>query len=50
MLELADLLFSVIRAGHVKVSINQRYDLTDAAKAQDDLAQRLTTGSSILLP
>lgn len=50
MLELADLLFDVIRNGLIKVSINQRYALSDAAKAQDDLAQRLTTGSSILLP
>ena len=36
--------------GKVKVEVNQRYALKDAAKAQADLEARKTTGSTILLP
>ncbi len=51
--ELASLtreLFSVVRKGVVKIQVNQRYDLKDAAKAHRDLDKRKTTGSSVLIP
>ena len=43
-------LFDVIDAGAVRVSINQRYALQDAAQAHIDLEGRKTTGSTILVP
>ncbi|MPY70053.1 MAG: zinc-binding dehydrogenase [Alphaproteobacteria bacterium] len=43
-------LFSVVRSGAVKIEINQRYALKDAAKAHRDLEARKTTGSTVLLP
>ncbi len=44
----ADELFGLIAEGILKVEINQRYALEDAATAHADLAGRRTTGSSIL--
>jgi NADPH2:quinone reductase len=43
-------LFGVLASGAVKISINQRYALQDAAQAHIDLEARKTTGSTILLP
>jgi len=43
-------LFGVIERGEVKIQIGQRFDLADAGKAQQALADRQTTGSTILLP
>jgi NADPH2:quinone reductase len=43
-------LFTVVESGKVKIEINQRYALKDAAQAHRDLEARKTTGSSILLP
>jgi NADPH2:quinone reductase len=43
-------LFGVIASGDVKISINQKYDLKDAAQAHIDLEARKTTGSTILTP
>ncbi|MEP4859930.1 MAG: quinone oxidoreductase [Alphaproteobacteria bacterium] len=43
-------LFSVVAGGAVKIEINQRYALEDAARAHADLEGRKTTGTSILLP
>jgi len=43
-------LFSMVKSGKVKIDINQRYALTDGAKAHRDLEARKTTGSTILLP
>lgn len=43
-------LFEVVSAGKVKIEINQRYALRDAAQAHRDLEARKTTGSTILLP
>jgi len=43
-------LFDVVGSGKVKIEINQRYALKDAAQAHIDLEARKTTGSSILLP
>jgi len=50
MLERAADLFSVLKSGAVRVSINQRYPLADAARAHRDLEARRTVGSSILEP
>jgi NADPH2:quinone reductase len=43
-------LFDVVGSGKVKIEINQRYALKDAAQAHTDLEGRKTTGSTILLP
>jgi NADPH:quinone reductase len=50
LLAIANDLFSVVSSGKVKIPINQRYALKDAAKAHRDLESRATTGSSILIP
>jgi NADPH2:quinone reductase len=50
LLAIANDLFSVVTSGKVKIPINQRYALKDAAKAHRDLESRATTGSSILIP
>jgi NADPH2:quinone reductase len=47
---MADELFGMIISGQLKVDINQRYPLADAAKAQIELSARRTTGSTVLLP
>jgi NADPH2:quinone reductase len=43
-------LFDVVGSGKVKISINQRYALSDVVQAHKDLEGRKTTGSTILLP
>lgn len=43
-------LFEVIRQGAVRVEINQRYSLAEAARAHQDLENRRTVGQSVLLP
>lgn len=43
-------LFQMVSSGKVKIDINQRYKLADAAQAHIELEARKTTGSSILLP
>lgn len=43
-------LFSVVKSGKVKISINQTYPLREAAQAHRDLQDRKTTGSTVLLP
>ncbi|GAB4470888.1 MAG: quinone oxidoreductase [Burkholderiaceae bacterium] len=43
-------LFDLMTRGKIKVEIDQRYALADAAAAHRDLASRKTTGSSVLLP
>ena len=43
-------LFAIVLSGKVKIEINQRYALKDAAQAQRDLESRKNTGSTILLP
>jgi NADPH:quinone reductase len=50
LLAIADDLFAVVGSGAVKIPINQKYPLRDAAKAHRDLEGRATTGSSILVP
>jgi NADPH2:quinone reductase len=48
--ETADDLFAVLASGVVKIQINQRFKLADAAKAHEALHSRKTTGATILLP
>ncbi|WP_426110352.1 quinone oxidoreductase family protein [Massilia sp. PWRC2] len=43
-------LFAMVASGKVKIDINQRYPLAEAARAHAELEARKTTGSSILLP
>ncbi len=42
-------LFDVIGSGAVRIEINQRYALQDAAQAHRDLEARRTTGSTVLI-
>ena len=42
-------LFAAVASGMVKVEINQRYKLLEAARAHAELGARQTTGSSVLL-
>jgi NADPH2:quinone reductase len=43
-------LFAVVKEGAVKITINQRYPLREAAQAHRDIEARKTTGSTILVP
>lgn len=43
-------LFELIASGVVRIHVNQRYALKDAAAAHRDLEARKTTGSTVLLP
>ncbi len=43
-------LFDVVGSGAVKINVNHKYALKDAAQAHKDLEGRKTTGSIILLP
>ena len=43
-------LFQMVGSGAVKINVNQRYPLAEAAQAHRDLEARKTTGSSVLLP
>ena len=47
--ELAGELFGHVAAGRIRIEINQRYELQDAAQAHRDLESRKTTGSSIFV-
>jgi NADPH:quinone reductase len=49
LLAMAEDLFAVVGSGAVKIPVNQKYPLKDAAKAHRDLEGRETTGSSILI-
>jgi len=40
-------LFDVVKSGKVKIEVNQRYALQDAAQAHRDLEGRKTTGSTV---
>ncbi|THF61570.1 quinone oxidoreductase family protein [Pseudothauera rhizosphaerae] len=50
LLAMAAELFDVATAGKVRIEVNQRYALKDAAQAHRDLEARRTTGSTLLLP
>ncbi len=47
--ELVSELFGHVAAGRIRIGINQRYELADAAQAHRDLEGRKTTGSSIFV-
>jgi NADPH2:quinone reductase len=47
---MADDLFAVVLSGAVKIRIDQRYPLAEAARAHRELEARATTGCSVLLP
>jgi NADPH2:quinone reductase len=46
----AKALFDIVGSGVVKIEVNQRFALRDAAEAHKALEQRQTTGSTILQP
>ncbi|MEE3107177.1 MAG: quinone oxidoreductase [Pseudomonadota bacterium] len=46
----ADDLFGAVAAGHVNISVEQRFALADTRAAHEALEARQTTGSTILLP
>jgi NADPH2:quinone reductase len=50
LLDSANDLFDVVKSGKVKVPVNQKYPLKEAAKAHRDLEGRHTTGMSVLVP
>ena len=50
LLEIAGELMKMVSSGKVKIEIEQRYALADAAQAHLDLEGRKTTGSTVLLP
>lgn len=43
-------LFEVVGSGAVKIEVNQTYALADAVRAHQDLEDRKTTGSTVLMP
>ena len=47
---MADDLFQMVTSGQVKIRVDQRHALKDAAEAHRQLEARQTTGSTILLP
>ena len=47
---MADDLFGMVASGKVRIRIDQRYPLAEAAQAHRDLEARKTTGSSVLMP
>jgi len=47
--DLAGELFAHVAAGRIRIEINQRYALQDAAHAHRDLESRKTTGSSVFI-
>jgi len=50
LLEIAGDLMKMVSSGKVKIEIDQRYPLAEAAQAHRDLEGRKTTGSTVLLP
>lgn len=47
---MADALFARVAAGEVRIPVERRYALADAAEAHRDLEARVTTGCSVLKP
>ncbi len=50
LVQAAEELFEVVASGAVRIEINQRFPLRDAADAHRALEGRRTTGSTVLLP
>ena len=47
---MSDDLFEVVTSGKVRIPVERRYPLAEAAQAHRDLEARVTTGASILVP
>ncbi|WP_233806122.1 quinone oxidoreductase family protein [Paraburkholderia sp. HP33-1] len=47
--DLAGEIFGLIASGRIRIEVNQRYSLEDAAQAHRDLESRKTTGSSVFV-
>ncbi|MEO7734636.1 MAG: zinc-binding dehydrogenase, partial [Kofleriaceae bacterium] len=47
---MADELFGVVASGQVKIPVERRYPLAEAAQAHKDLEARITTGAGVLIP
>ena len=43
-------LFDVVASGQVKIPVERRYPLAEAAQAHKDLEARITTGAGVLIP
>ena len=50
LLETAKDLTDVVASGAVKIQVEQKYPLADAAAAHRDLEARKTTGATVLIP
>jgi NADPH2:quinone reductase len=48
--QMADELFAMVTSGKVKVPVERRYPLGEAARAHRDLEARMTTGAGVLVP
>lgn len=48
--EIAGDLFKMVGSGKIKIKIDQRYPLAEAAQAHRDLESRNTTGSTLIIP
>ena len=46
----AEDLFQVVEPGTVRIDVDQKYPLSEAARAHRDLEGRKTTGSTVLIP
>ena len=43
-------LFDVVEKGHVTISVNQVYPLSETSQAHRDMEEGRNTGSTVLLP
>ena len=50
LVEFAKSLFKMVKSGKVKIAIDQRYPLAEAAQSHIDLEGRKTTGQTVLVP
>ncbi|MGE0237561.1 MAG: quinone oxidoreductase [Parvibaculaceae bacterium] len=50
MAEAARDVIEIVKSGKVRIPVNQRYALADAARAHRDIESRATTGTTILIP
>jgi NADPH:quinone reductase len=48
--QMADELFAMVSSGKVKIPVERRYPLAEAARAHRDLEARMTTGAGVLVP
>jgi NADPH2:quinone reductase len=48
--QMADELFQMVTGGKLKVPVERRYPLAEAARAHRDLEARMTTGAGVLVP